>query len=426
MCEITKENDSLQRQTENKDENSQKIQGNKNIPELRFPEFEGEWIRNTLNKVIISFINGKTPSRDNNQYWDGDIPWVSSGELNYNHITQTNEKITEDGQNSANLQLLPKNTFLIAVTGLEASGTRGSCAILDIEATTNQSCMALIPNPKKLAMLFLYYWYLKKGEKYGIKYTQGTKQQSYNIEILKKLPITIPLYIEEQEKIANFLSAIDKKIGFMEKKHTLYQNIKKYYLENLFPKENETIPNLRFLEFNNDWIKTTLGNCVIFLDEKRIPLNQQIRSQMLSKYPYYGAAGIIDYVNNYIFDDELILLGEDGSIIPTLASGKCWVSNHAHVLKNKKNINLYFLYNILSKIHFEKYNTGTIQPKLNKKTAKNIKIKITSKKEQEKIVDFMLSIGTKIKKNSKTDKISKNVQKRIITENVLLNKHLLK
>ena len=220
--------------------------------------------------------------------------------------------------------------------------------------------------------------------------------------------------ISEQEKIADFLSAIDKKIGFMEKKHTLYQNIKKYYLENLFPKENETIPNLRFLEFNNDWIKTTLGNCVIFLDEKRIPLNQQIRSQMLSKYPYYGAAGIIDYVNNYIFDDELILLGEDGSIIPTLASGKCWVSNHAHVLKNKKNINLYFLYNILSKIHFEKYNTGTIQPKLNKKTAKNIKIKITSKKEQEKIVDFMLSIGTKIKKIQKQIKFLKTFKKGLL------------
>lgn len=169
MCKITKENDSLQRQTENKDEDSQKIQGNKNILELRFPEFEGEWIRNTLNKVIISFINGKTPSRDNNQYWDGDIPWVSSGELNYNHITQTNEKITKDGQNSANLQLLSKNTFLIAVTGLEASGTRGSCAILDIEATTNQSCMALIPNPKKLSMLFLYYWYLKKRRKIWYK-----------------------------------------------------------------------------------------------------------------------------------------------------------------------------------------------------------------------------------------------------------------
>lgn len=135
---------------------------------------------------------------------------------------------------------------------------------------------------------------------------------------------------------------------------------------------------------------------------------------MLSKYPYYGAAGIIDYVNNYIFDDELILLGEDGSIIPTLASGKCWVSNHAHVLKNKKNINLYFLYNILSKIHFEKYNTGTIQPKLNKKTAKNIKIKITSKKEQEKIVDFMLSIETKIKKIQKQKKFLKTFQKGLL------------
>ena len=167
------------------------------------------------------------------------------------------------------------------------------------------------------------------------RYATGTTAKGIKQKNLIKIRLKIPSLLE-QKFIGTFLSAIDKKIGFMEKKHTLYKNIKKYYLENLFPKENETIPNLRFLEFNNDWIKTTLGNCVIFLDEKRIPLNQQIRSQMLSKYPYYGAAGIIDYVNNYIFDDELILLGEDGSIIPTLASGKCWVSNHAHVLKNKK------------------------------------------------------------------------------------------
>lgn len=170
------------------------------------------WEEHELSHVIKNFENGQTPSRDVDQYWNGDIPWVSSGELNYKHINSTVEQITEEGKKNANLKLLPKGTFLIAITGLEAAGTRGSCGILDIEATTNQSCMALFPYEDKLTTKFLYYWYLKVGEQYGIKYTQGTKQQSYNKELLEKLPIVIPANIQEQNKIADFLSILNKKL----------------------------------------------------------------------------------------------------------------------------------------------------------------------------------------------------------------------
>ena len=410
MCKITKENDSLQRQTENKDEDSQELQGNKNIPELRFPEFEGEWITYKLCDVVTRIIR-------KNKNLETKRPLTISAKYGLIDQIEFFDKYVAS-KNLKGYYLLKKGEF--AYNKSYSNGfPYGAVKRLDLynqgAISTLYICFE-ITNKINSNFLKIYFDSNKwNKEMYKIAVEGARNHGLLNIPI-NDFFNTKHLFpsISEQEKIADFLSAIDKKIGFMEKKHTLYQNIKKYYLENLFPKENETIPNLRFLEFNNDWIKTTLGNCVIFLDEKRIPLNQQIRSQMLSKYPYYGAAGIIDYVNNYIFDDELILLGEDGSIIPTLASGKCWVSNHAHVLKNKKNINLYFLYNILSKIHFEKYNTGTIQPKLNKKTAKNIKIKITSKKEQEKIVDFMLSIGTKIKKIQKQIKFLKTFKKGLL------------
>ena len=414
MCKITKENDSLQRQTENKDEDSQKIVCNENVPKLRFPEFEEEWKEHEFG-TLFTIKNGLNKGKE---YFNHGTPI-----LNYIDVNKRifNSKNTIEGTVEVSAEEIKrycvKNNDLFLTRTSETSDEIGLTSSYNGDSNnTVFSGFILRARPKKQDINSLFYAYYLRTNKMRfniIKYSSITTRALINSKNLSKMRVKLPDY-NEQKKISTFLSAIDKKIGFMEKKHTLYQNIKKYYLENLFPKENETIPNLRFLEFNNDWIKTTLGNCVIFLDEKRIPLNQQIRSQMLSKYPYYGAAGIIDYVNNYIFDDELILLGEDGSIIPTLASGKCWVSNHAHVLKNKKNINLYFLYNILSKIHFEKYNTGTIQPKLNKKTAKNIKIKITSKKEQEKIVDFMLSIGTKIKKIQKQIKFLKTFKKGLL------------
>ena len=124
----------------------------------------------------------------------------------------------------------------MAITGLEAYGTRGSCAILGIEATTNQSCMALIPKKDKLTTKFLYYWYLKVGEHYGIKYTQGTKQQSYNKELLEKLPIILP-NTKEQDKITDFLSLINYKIELLEKKHQYYQDFKKYLMQQIFAQE---------------------------------------------------------------------------------------------------------------------------------------------------------------------------------------------
>lgn len=156
-------------------------------------------------------------------------------------------------------------------------------------------------------------------------------------------------------------------------------------------------PKLRFKGFNDNWKQYKLNDVVVFLDNKRVPLNEEERKAQKNIYPYYGASGIIGYVENYIFNEDLILLGEDGTIGVNLATGKYWVNNHAHVLKAKNNINQYLLFEYLKNIHYEKYNTGTIQPKLNKEACKTIPIILPKTlEEQNKLATFFKALDNKI------------------------------
>ena len=156
-----------------------------------------------------------------------------------------------------------------------------------------------------------------------------------------------------------------------------------------------------------DWEVVSLNEGAVFLDHKRKPLKDEYRQKIQGQYPYYGASGIIDYVNDYIFDEELILIGEDGaniidrnSRLVFLANGKYWVNNHAHVLKAKPNFNNYFLCEFLESLKYDKYNTGTAQPKLNKEIVSNIPIIKPPLKEQEKIAEILTTWDEAITKQT--------------------------
>ena len=186
-------------------------------PELRFKGFTDAWEQRKLGEVIEESYNGQTPSRANDEYWNGDLNWLASGDLNRGIVTHTTEKITNKGLEDTRLRIVPKGTFVMAITGLEAAGTRGNCGILGIDTALNQSCMALFPNKKILDTKFLFQWYRKVGEEYGINYTQGTKQQSYNAELIQILPISFPNK-EEQQKIADYFSNLDTLITLHQRK----------------------------------------------------------------------------------------------------------------------------------------------------------------------------------------------------------------
>ena len=141
-----------------------------------------------------------------------------------------------------------------------------------------------------------------------------------------------------------------------------------------------------------DWEIRPLAYAVEFLDMQRRPIKSSDRIKMAGIYPYYGASGIIDYVNGYLFDEDLILLGEDGENILSRTvrlafrvSGKIWVNNHAHVLRPKLGIDIGYITEYLESIDYEEYNSGTAQPKLNRQTCLRIPVALPPLSEQTAI-----------------------------------------
>ena len=240
--------------------------------------------------------NGQTPSRNKSEYWNGTIKWLSSGELNRGTVYDSIETITEEGQKAANLKIVPKGTFVMAITGLEAAGTRGNCALLGFDTTLNQSCMALFPKQEMLTSEFLFQWYRKVGEEYGINYTQGTKQQSYNAELIKILPISLPSVVE-QRKISSYLSHLDHLITLHQRKCEQTKNLKKYMLQKMFPKNGAKVPEIRFDGFTYDWEQRKLGDLVNRITRKNQDLVSELPLTISAQY------GLID--QNEFFDKRV-------------------------------------------------------------------------------------------------------------------------
>jgi len=145
------------------------------------------------------------------------------------------------------------------------------------------------------------------------------------------------------------------------------------------------------IKIDPDWPISPLGQLAKNLDGKRIPISKSDRRK--GKYPYYGASGIVDYVDDYIFDDDLLLISEDGAnllarVTPIAfsVSGKCWVNNHAHVLKFDNKETQIFVEIYLNSISLEHYVTGAAQPKLNQAKLNSIPIPLPSSTIQKGIV----------------------------------------
>ena len=185
-------------------------------------------------------------------------------------------------------------------------------------------------------------------------------------------------------------------------------------------------PKIRFKGYTEDWEQRKLDDVVEFLDTMRKPLEGVKR--VYGPYPYYGASGIVDYVDGYLFDEELILLSEDGANITDrnypicfLATGKYWVNNHAHVLRTKQGNENNFICNSLERKDYTQYNTGMAMPKLNKETCKKIPILCPVFEEQKKIGDYFRGLDHLItlhqRKCEETKKLKKYMLQKMFPQN---------
>jgi type I restriction enzyme S subunit len=245
----------------------------------------------------------------------------------------------------------------------------------------------ITPNPELLDGKYLNALLQTNYAKTYFSYNASGSGQRYalSVDALNNFPLYLP-DIAEQRRIGNLFSKLDRKIELNRQINDNLEAMAKqlydyWFVQFDFPNEegkpykssggkmvwNEKLKR----EIPENWGDCKLGYFINLFDSMRIPLSSKDRERRKGNYPYYGATGIMDYVNDYIFDGDYILLAEDGSTsdangfpIVQYIWGKNWVNNHAHVILPKKDLHKMFTYQMLKNIPAKKIETGSIQKKI--------------------------------------------------------------
>ena len=343
------------------------------VPKLRFPGFTEDWEQRKLGN-IVDFLDGQRKPLKESERTKGKYPYYgASGIIDYINDYLFDENLvllSEDGAN-----IIDRN-YPVCFIATGKYWVNNHAHVLKVK--TGVIDKFICESLERLDYT---------------KFNTGTAQPKLNQDICQKIVITIPNE-DEQKCISEFLDRINNIITLHQRKLDNLKLKKKALLQKLFPKNGERYPELRFPGFTDAWEQRKLGNIVDFLDGQRKPLKESERTK--GKYPYYGASGIIDYINDYLFDENLVLLSEDGANIidrnyPVcfIATGKYWVNNHAHVLKVKTGVIDKFICESLERLDYTKFNTGTAQPKLNQDICQKIVITIPNEDEQKCISEFL-------------------------------------
>ncbi|WP_347374479.1 restriction endonuclease subunit S [Aequorivita sp. Q41] len=391
-----------------------KLNNKQLIPQLRFSEFEGEWEKRKLGQLGV-FRGGGTPSTTNENYWIGNIPWISSSDISEKDIF--NLKITrylsEEAIDDSATKIIPKGSVLfVSRVGV------GKLAVSKIKLCTSQDFANLLPKTDN--SFFIAFYFLSKN-KLLHQYAQGTSIKGFTTGDLKSIPINCP-QLPEQQKIASFLTDVDTKITQITKKKALLEQYKKGVMQKIFKQELRFKPDHSEAEGDEgnafpEWEEKKLGEVAKFIKGKGLP-KSEISDDGKYKCIHYGElfTKYNELINNVIsrtnYNDKAILSIENDVLMPTsdvtpngLATASCLKEPNVilggDVLIIRQNIKkiegVYLAYYIK---HFRndvmKLVSGSTVYHLYGSDMKNLKIKTPSIAEQTKIANFLSAIDLKI------------------------------
>ncbi len=389
-------------------------------------DIPSEWAISKIGE-LTEIKTGGTPSTKCEKYWkDGDIPWMASGDVNKKIINEVDGRITKSGMENSAAKLLPKDTVMIALNG--QGKTKGTVAYLNIELTCNQSLAGFLPSYNVFNSKYLYY--NLQSRYFEIRGLAGDgARNGLNLGLLREILIPIPS-IKEQEKIASILSTVDEQIDNVDALIEKNKELKKGLMQTLLTKGigHTKFKKTEIGEIPEEWDVKKLECVFEILDSMRKPIKASDREKIEGNIPYYGASGVIDWINDYIFDEELILLGEDGENLNSRNSdlafkifGKTWVNNHAHVFRviNKKECNIDFMVYYLEAKDYSIYIAGSAQPKITQAQCRKFLLPLPEKQEQDKIASILLESDKKIEeyenKKQKLEELKKGLMQQLLT-----------
>ena len=239
---------------------------------------------------------------------------------------------------------------------------------------------------------------------------------------LSDMEIQVPSSLEEQRRIASLLSRFDELIQLHEFKADNLIKAKQQIMSDIFSGGLRVLDEINPDDYvQDDWITVKLGDITNLLDKMRKPISKNNR--VAGEYPYYGANGIQDYINGYIFNGRYILVGEDGSVItkdntPVVnwGTGKFWANNHVHILEAKDGFDIDFIFYAISNVDISGYVHGNI-PKYTKGDLVDTQVKIPpTLEEQQKIANLLSSYDSLIElKQSQKQQVT-NMKQQLMTQ----------
>ena len=223
------------------------------IPKLRFNGFTEEWEQRKLVDIVGSVIGGGTPKTSNDEYWDGDIPWIQSSNVQENEIFdfEIPKRITQAGLDKSAAKLVPENSIAV-VTHVGV----GKLVFVPFTYTTSQDFTSLAE--LKTDPYFTCYSLYKRIQE-DLHIVQGSAIKGITKDDLLTKEIVVPEK-DEQYKIGKYFRSIDNLITLYQRKCNSLKQVKKYMLQRMFPKQGEKVPEIRFAGFTGDWEQRKLGD----------------------------------------------------------------------------------------------------------------------------------------------------------------------
>ena len=378
-------------------------------PQLRFPEFSGEWEEKRFDSLYPTVRNGfvgvATP-----YYVEEGVPYlqgknIKSGAINRNGLVYINESFHQKSKKS---QLRQNDIVMVQ------SGHVGECAVIteEFEDTNCHALLVSTPTHDIDSKFYINYFYSKFGRKKIYRITTGNTIKHILSSDLKIQTVSNPSY-QEQQKIAAFLAAVDSKIEQLSKKQALLGEYKKGLMQQIFSQA------VRFKADDGsdfpDWEERKLGDVGKVYQPKTIS-----QTDLTTKgFDVYGANGIIGKYSEYNHEFEQIAVTCRGNTCGTVnfTKPKSWITGNAMVVNvdDSKVVNKTFIYYQLSHTNLTYLITGSGQPQITG-DIKTHKVKIPSLPEQTKIANFLSSIDNKIEQVGKQLDESKQFKKALLQQ----------
>ena len=335
----------------------EKERNKERIPQLRFPEFKNApaWEQRKLGEVAVSFSGG-TPSVGNSKYYNGEIPFIRSAEIN-SAITEL--YLTEEGLKNSSAKMVNVGDILYALYG----ATSGEVGISKINGAINQAILAIKPYDAYNSK-FIEQWLKNQKKNIIDKYLQGG-QGNLSAAIVKKLLIPFPS-LPEQKAIGDFFSTLDRSIALHQRELENLKNRKKSLLQKMFPKNCESVPEIRFPDFKKApaWEQRKLGEILGYEQPTKYIVNSTDYSDDY-EIPVLtaGQSFILGYTNEKdgikdATSASPVIIFDDFTTSSHFVDFPFKVKSSALKLlyKTSTEDNFYFLYHILKQVKYNPEN----------------------------------------------------------------------